>query len=444
MNISIRTKLFATTISILVLAVTSTAAINITKFRSMYIEAMLERARADAQDIRSAILHGLNYFPLDSFSDMRYLLRSRLSPKFSYCYVANADRKILYHSEGDVDDDKLPDIFTAKLELLGENNSIIVSVEGYYESVIPIVFKEERVGTIHVGIEKNLVDGAVIRMIAQTVTILIIALLASIFVLYYLLTKNITEPIRMLLKKVTYINSRFDITKRIKEQKGDELAAFARSFDLMSEELQIIFEGSINALATAVESRDPYTAGHQRRVADLARTIAKEMGLPEKKQNEIYMSGISHDIGKVGVPTRILTKRGKLTEEEIELIRSHPQVGYDILKAIDFDWPIARTVLQHHEHMDGTGYPNGANGDNILLEARIITVADVVEAMAAPRPYREGLGIEAALDEILLKRDTWFDPKVVDTCLKLFYEQKYTFDFTNLNITMIDPNQLSR
>ena len=138
------------------------------------------------------------------------------------------------------------------------------------------------------------------------------------------------------------------------------------------------------------------------------------------------MAGVIHDIGKISVPGEILSKPGKISENEFGIIKEHPQVGYNILKTVDFPWPIAQIVLQHHERMDGSGYPNGISGENILLEARILAVADVVEAMASHRPYRAALGINLALEEISKNRGSFYDSKVVDACLRLFNEKGYS------------------
>jgi len=186
--------------------------------------------------------------------------------------------------------------------------------------------------------------------------------------------------------------------------------------------------GIIQAMSLAIETRDPYTSGHQQRVADLARSIAQEMGLPEDQVDGLRMAGIIHDLGKIAVPAEILSKPTKLGNIELALIKIHPQTGYDILKDIDFPWPVAEIALQHHERMDGSGYPQGLKGKDILLEARILAVADVVEAMASHRPYRPALGMDAALDEIAKNRDTLYDPEVVDACLRLFREKGFRFN----------------
>lgn len=184
---------------------------------------------------------------------------------------------------------------------------------------------------------------------------------------------------------------------------------------------------SITTMASIVEMRDPYTAGHQRRVAELAVAIANELQLPEEQVEGVHLAGVVHDIGKIRVPSEILSKPGKLTALEFGLIKEHAQNGYEILHTIDFPWPIAQIVLQHHERLDGSGYPQGLKGEQILLEARILNVADVVEAMSSHRPYRAGLGIDAALAEITLNKGKLFDPVIVDACVKLFREQGFNF-----------------
>ena len=186
-------------------------------------------------------------------------------------------------------------------------------------------------------------------------------------------------------------------------------------------------EGTVQAICRMVEMRDPYTAGHQTRIALLASAIALKIGLSDDKITAIRFASELHDLGKIQVPAEILSKPGKLSAIEHTLINIHPQAGYDVLKDIDFPWPIAEMVLQHHERLDGSGYPQGLKGDEIMLEARIISVADVVEAMISHRPYRAGLGLEAALDEIITKRGSHFDPQVVDACVSLFREQAFSF-----------------
>lgn len=190
-------------------------------------------------------------------------------------------------------------------------------------------------------------------------------------------------------------------------------------------QLKDSLEDTVRAIATIVEMRDPYTAGHQSRVAELAVAIAVQMGLPEEQTHAVYLAGVVHDLGKIRVPAEILSKPGKITQAEYDLMKGHPQTGYDILKGINFPWPIAQIVYQHHERIDGSGYPQGLKGADILLKARILTVADVVEAIFSHRPYRPGLGMEVALDEITKNRGKYYDHRVVDACLALFNEQGY-------------------
>ena len=189
-----------------------------------------------------------------------------------------------------------------------------------------------------------------------------------------------------------------------------------------------ILEGVTNTIAATIEIRDPYTSGHQRRVAHLSRAIALEMGLSEEKANQIYTAGLIHDIGKISVPAEILSKPGKLNDIEFSLIKIHPRAGYDLLNNIEFPFPVARWVLEHHERMNGSGYPSGLKDDEISIEARILAVADVVEAMSSHRPYRPSLGTGTALEEITEKKGELYDPQVVDACLRLFWEKGYRLE----------------
>ncbi|OQA32491.1 MAG: Cyclic di-GMP phosphodiesterase response regulator RpfG [Betaproteobacteria bacterium ADurb.Bin341] len=181
-------------------------------------------------------------------------------------------------------------------------------------------------------------------------------------------------------------------------------------------------EETIQAVAYTVEIRDPYTAGHQRRVACLACAIAKKMNLPQEQIKGIEMAATIHDIGKLYVPSELLSKPTRLMDIEFNVIRHHAQAGYDILKGINFPWPIATVVYQHHEKMNGTGYPRGLHGDEIILESRIVAVADVVEAISSHRPYRPSLGFDTAIEEISAKRGTEYDPVVVDACIEVLKE----------------------
>ncbi len=191
-------------------------------------------------------------------------------------------------------------------------------------------------------------------------------------------------------------------------------------------QLRLSLEATIQALAATAEARDPYTAGHQRRVADLSRAIAQKMGLSHDQVDGVRMAGSIHDLGKIYVPSEILNKPGKIRPSEFELVKSHPEVGHEILQNIAFPWPVAEIEIQHHERLDGSGYPNGLKGDEIILEARIVAVADVVESMSSHRPYRPALGIDEALAEIKNGSGKLFDERVVDACVLVFEEDGYT------------------
>jgi PAS domain S-box-containing protein/putative nucleotidyltransferase with HDIG domain len=189
-----------------------------------------------------------------------------------------------------------------------------------------------------------------------------------------------------------------------------------------------VLEGITKALSMAVEIRDPYTGGHQRRVTELASAIAKEMNLSEDHVKAIQTAGMLHDIGKIYVPAEFLSRPGRVTLHELDVLKDHSDAGYEILKNIEFEYPVAEIVFQHHERMDGTGYPRGLCGEEILIEARIIAVADVVESMASHRPYRPSLGIMKALEEIQKNKGTLYDEAVVDACVRLFHDKGYKLE----------------
>jgi putative nucleotidyltransferase with HDIG domain len=212
-----------------------------------------------------------------------------------------------------------------------------------------------------------------------------------------------------------------DITERKKAEK--ELQGTLDS-------LRKAISTTIQVMVSAVEARDPYTAGHQIRSAHLARAIATEMDFPPEKIDGIRMAGSIHDIGKLSIPAEILSKPTKLTNIEFSLIKEHSQKGYEMLKDVESPWPLAQIVYQHHERMNGTGYPRNLKGEEILMEARIMAVADVVESMASHRPYRPALGIDAALEEIEKNRGTLYDNTVADACLRLFREKGYQLEGT--------------
>jgi putative nucleotidyltransferase with HDIG domain len=191
--------------------------------------------------------------------------------------------------------------------------------------------------------------------------------------------------------------------------------------------LERSLEGTFRAMSMTLEMRDPYMAGHQQRVSCLAVSIAQEMNLPWDKIEGLRFAGIIHDIGKILAPSEIMAKPSKLSPPEYQLIKEHPRAGFELVKDIAFPWPVAHIILQHHERLDGSGYPEGLVGDAILIEARILAVADVVEAVCSLRPYRPALGIEKALEEIRKGRGFRYDQRVVDACLKLFREGRFSF-----------------
>ena len=235
--------------------------------------------------------------------------------------------------------------------------------------------------------------------------------------------------------------TRWAITDKIpyKDKKGKVTGVISLSKDITvqkksEEELQQSYQklkktidAAIDTMSRIIEAKDSYTSGHQHRVCQLAVPLARELGLSPDKIEGIRIASLIHDIGKIGLPAEILSKPAKLTDIEFSLIKGHSQIGYDILKSIDFSYPVAQIALQHHERLDGSGYPNNLKGDEILLEAKIIGVADVVEAMSSFRPYRPALGIDAALEEISKNKGILYDPEVVDACIRLVREKGFKF-----------------
>ena len=213
------------------------------------------------------------------------------------------------------------------------------------------------------------------------------------------------------------------IARDISEQKKAQEEARQNT-----ERLIRAMEHAIQAMTIVVEMRDPHTAGHQQRATQLACAIAKEIGLSKERIGGLRLAGLIHDIGKVRVPAEILMNPDGLSEPEFMMIKAHPRLGYEILRTIDFPWPVAQIVLQHHERMDGSGYPSGLSGEDIIMEARILAVADVVEAMASHRPYRAAPGMNKALEEISQNKGVLYDSKAVDTCLTLFRNKKFEFE----------------
>jgi HD-GYP domain-containing protein (c-di-GMP phosphodiesterase class II) len=229
--------------------------------------------------------------------------------------------------------------------------------------------------------------------------------------------------------------SAFDTDElKLLQELADDLAFGIRSLrdrrahETLDQRWRASLEATVGAIANTVEMRDPYTSGHQQRVGRLAVAMAREMALSEHRIQGLYLAGIIHDVGKINIPAEILNKPGKLSKLEYQLIQGHAEAGYDIVKGVDFPWSIADMVRQHHERLDGSGYPQGLVGEAILPEARILAVADVVESMMSHRPYRAALGIDAALAEIENGKGRLFDPAAVDACITLFRQKGFAFE----------------
>ena len=279
--------------------------------------------------------------------------------------------------------------FSSPEEVIGKNIDSIVADEITFEEARSFTEAAARGESISVESVRRRADGTLIDVSILGIPIKIDENLAGIYAIY----RDITD-------------------KKMYERAMKENIAT----------LSHVWRQTIELIASVSELRDPYTAGHQKRVAGLAKFMAMKMGLSPERVDAVEMASLIHDVGKIKVPAEILSKPGPLDEVERLLVETHPQAGYNLLKDIDFPWPVAEIVLQHHERLDGGGYPQGLKGKEILQEARIIAVADVVEAMASGRPYRKALGIEAALKEIKSGRGTLYDEEAVDACLALFEE----------------------
>jgi len=278
-------------------------------------------------------------------------------------------------------------------------------------------------------------------------TFFIIVTLASILV--YINEKILLSRITRMIKEVRGIRDINNSDTRLGISSNDELTGLAVSINEMldrlqavnqelksseqryrkqAEMLQYMLDGTTRAMAAIVEARDPYTSSHQLRVARLAQAIAQKMGLPENVAVQIYTAGLIHDIGKMVVPAEILAKPGKLSPLEFSLVQMHPQKGHDIVKNIKFPFDIARWILEHHERINGSGYPYGLTGDKLSIESQILAVADVTEAMSAHRPYRASLGLEAAFEEITRHRGVLYYERAVDACIELFRQDNFSFE----------------
>ena len=245
----------------------------------------------------------------------------------------------------------------------------------------------------------------------------------------------LTKPIGSMEILQHAVNKALERARLIRENKQQqqrleqEVKKRTRELRFREQDLKTALVGIVDVVAVMVEKRDPYTAGHEQRVAELARAIGWEMGLDDERCEGLHLAAFIHDLGKVAIPSEILSKPGQLSSIEYALIQTHAQIGFDILSqaSVEFPWPIPTMVHQHHERLDGSGYPLGLRGDDILLESQIIGVADKVEAMASHRPYRPSLGLDKALAEIRRGRGSSYDPAVVDACLYLFTNKNFTF-----------------
>ncbi|OAN52178.1 response regulator [Paramagnetospirillum marisnigri] len=219
---------------------------------------------------------------------------------------------------------------------------------------------------------------------------------------------------------------------------GIERMAMDQERRASAERLKQVLRQTVRTVSLALEMRDPYTTGHQRRVSQLAGSIGRRLGLADDMVEGLETGGLIHDIGKIHIPAEFLSRPGKLSAEAFQVIKTHPRMGWEIIRNIDFPWPVAQMVRQHHECMDGSGYPDGLKGDQIILEARIIAVADVFEAIVSHRPYRPALGLAAAMEEIERHSGTRYDPKVVAACLDLVREKDGAMPFDE------DPTDIMR
>jgi putative two-component system response regulator len=229
-----------------------------------------------------------------------------------------------------------------------------------------------------------------------------------------------------ILKPINFDDLNKTLDKTIKQLQSEQL--YKDLLEQSYEKLTSTMHQVIESISMIEEMRDPYTSGHMKRVAKLAYAIGKKMNLRPQQLEGLYVAGMLHDIGKICIPSEILSKPGGLSHQEFDLIKDHAHAGYEILKKIEFPWPVADIVHQHHERIDGSGYPQGLKGEDIYIEARILSVADVMEAVSTHRPYRPALGIEHGLRVISHHKKDHFDPNVVNACLKLFLEDDYEFD----------------
>ena len=240
-----------------------------------------------------------------------------------------------------------------------------------------------------------------------------------------IVTKHLTDELLIANEEKGKRDAELVIANKELVFQNDEKEKRAAELVIINKQLKSALMKTVEVAMKLSEMRDPYTAGHEKRVAEIAVAISAELGFDTERQQGMRVAGYLHDVGKINIPAEILSKPGRLSDVEYNLVKGHVQAGYDAIKDVDFPWPVAEVVFQHHERLDGTGYPRGLKGEEIIIEARILAVADVVEAMSSHRPYRAALGIDKALDEIKHGRGVAYDATVVDACLKLFNEKGY-------------------
>ncbi len=250
-----------------------------------------------------------------------------------------------------------------------------------------------------------------------------------------LLNKGISDRNIELEKSNVELESLQQDLKSLNRQLEDKVSERTLELEVNLKKTQRVFEQTVQSLSKALEKRDPYTAGHQERVSDLAEAIARKLNYDEEKIEGIRIASRLHDLGKIYVPSEFLTRPGRLTEEEFNVIKMHPVIGFDILKDIEFPWPVAAIVLQHHERIDGSGYPFGLTSEEIMIEAQILAVSDTVETIATDRPYRKTLGLQYALELIMKERGKSLDPEVVDACIDLFFKDKFELRTIELHVS---------
>jgi len=240
-----------------------------------------------------------------------------------------------------------------------------------------------------------------------------------------IVTKHLTDELLIANEEKGKRDAELVIANKELVFQNDEKEKRAAELVIINKQLKSALMKTVEVAMKLSEMRDPYTAGHEKRVAEIAVAISAELGFDTERQQGMRVAGYLHDVGKINIPAEILSKPGRLSDVEYNLVKGHVQAGYDAIKDVDFPWPVAEVVFQHHERLDGTGYPRGLKGEEIIIEARILSVADVVESMTSHRPYRAELGIEKALAEIERGSGIIYDATVVDACIKLFRENGF-------------------